>query len=113
MKRDLVRLLAGILAITGLFSCATQNTPSADSSRESGSAASPRIQEERPGLATGWGNEKQSTLTARSFIRASSKPSGTDVIYYNDLEGNRSDDRQELTGSKACKPPPGTSSNGE
>ncbi len=87
MKRDLIRLLAGILAITGLFSCATQDIPSAESSREIGSDASPGIQEERPGLATGWGNEKPSSITAQSFVRASSKPSGTDVIYYNDLQG--------------------------
>lgn len=43
--------------------------------------------EERPGLATGWGEEKKSELMQGSFVRASSKPAGTDVIYYNDPAG--------------------------
>ena len=42
---------------------------------------------ERPGLATGWGDEKTSELTYVSFTRASSKPAGTDVIFYNNPEG--------------------------
>ncbi len=85
MKRDLLRLLAGALAITGLFSCAT--TPSA--SYRSGERSKAIIQEapERPGLATGWGREKASSITAQSFVRASSKPAGTDVIYYNNKAG--------------------------
>lgn len=41
----------------------------------------------RPGLATGWGREKASSITAQSFVRASSKPAGTDVIYYNNKQG--------------------------
>jgi hypothetical protein len=48
--------------------------------------ASERV-EERPGLATGWGEEKKSELVQGSFVRASSKPAGTDVIYYNDAKG--------------------------
>ena len=46
----------------------------------------PRMKE-RPGLATGWGAEKQSELTQGSFTRASSKPAGMDAIYYNDSKG--------------------------
>lgn len=42
---------------------------------------------ERPGLATGWGSEKKSEMNYVSFVRASSKPVGTDAIYYNDPEG--------------------------
>ena len=42
---------------------------------------------ERPGLATGWGEEKSSNLTYSSFKRASSKPAGTDAIFYNDADG--------------------------
>lgn len=42
---------------------------------------------QRPGLATGWGKEKKSEMYVRSFVRASSKPAGTDAIYYNDPEG--------------------------
>lgn len=46
-----------------------------------------RAPESRPGLATGWGEEKKSEITYGSFVRASGKPAGTDVIYYNDPEG--------------------------
>ena len=42
---------------------------------------------ERPGLATGWGDEKKSEMTYVSFNRASSKPAGTNVIFYNNPEG--------------------------
>lgn len=44
-------------------------------------------QKERPGLATGWGEEKTSVMPNASFTRASQKPAGVDVIYYNDSEG--------------------------
>ncbi len=43
--------------------------------------------EERPGLATGWGQRKESRISSRSFVRASGKPAGTDAIYYNNREG--------------------------
>lgn len=43
--------------------------------------------QERPGLATGWGDEKASRLSYTQFVRASSKPAGTDVIFYNNPEG--------------------------
>ncbi len=42
---------------------------------------------ERPGLATGWGAERNSEMSYTSFVRASSKPAGTDAIFYNDSEG--------------------------
>ena len=42
---------------------------------------------ERPGLATGWGDSKKSSLRVVSFDRASSRPAGTDAIYYNDSDG--------------------------
>jgi hypothetical protein len=42
---------------------------------------------ERPGLATGWGDEKKSQMTYTQFVRASSKPAGTDIIYYDDPDG--------------------------
>lgn len=42
---------------------------------------------DRPGLATGWGEEKKSKMSYVSFTRSSAKPAGTDVIYYNDAEG--------------------------
>ena len=47
----------------------------------------PKVQEDRPGLATGWGDEKESKLTTTYFTRASSKPEGIGAIFYNDKEG--------------------------
>lgn len=82
MKHDLL-LLAGILVATGLFSCSP--APSASNAAESRNAAP--SQTERPGLATGWGKQKASAITGQSFVRTSSKPAGTDVIYYNNQQG--------------------------
>jgi len=42
---------------------------------------------ERPGLATGWGDEMKSKISTVDFRRASSKPAGTDAIWYNDRDG--------------------------
>lgn len=99
MKRDLMRLLAGILAVVGLFSCAPQGGApvGAAAGMRSGDSAVARNSvdsmhaspAERPGLATGWGDEKQSHVYDRGFERASSKPAGTDSIYYNDAAGIR------------------------
>jgi hypothetical protein len=92
MKRDLGILLTGILASIGLFSCSpsvmrdSRMAPEFDSSESSPKPLS-SIAEERPGLATGWGQEKDSPITSRSFVRASSKPAGIDSIYYNNPEG--------------------------
>jgi hypothetical protein len=112
MKRDLIRLLAALLTITGLFSCASGPSGVGGSSSEpfdpskykasglrSGDQAINRNnidailnnpsphEEERPGLATGWGDRKDSTISDQHFVRASSKPAGTDVIYYNNKQG--------------------------
>lgn len=140
MKRDLIRLLAGLLAITGLFSCATPsgsnragsdfvspvngtsvdgipanpsqattngatdglrsgdqaiNRNSIDAILNNPNRTSPHAKQNRPGLATGWGNEKKSSLSGQSFVRSSSKPAGTDVIYYNDKKGI-----EAMTGSR-------------
>jgi hypothetical protein len=135
MKRDLIRLLAGLLAITGLFSCAPPsagtragrdfvspvdgtsvdgipanpsqvadglrsgdhaiNRNNIDAILNNSNRTAPKAEESRPGLATGWGNEKKSSLSGQSFVRASSKPAGTDVIYYNDRKGV-----EAMTGSR-------------
>jgi len=91
MKRDLIRLVAGILAITGLFSCAPNpanlSPKTQDSAKPASSATREVTPSERPGLATGWGEEKESAVSGRDFVRASSKPAGVDLLYYNDPEG--------------------------
>ena len=87
MKHKPLRLLAGIVAIAGLFSCATNNTAPSGIARSEDSIKPRGVMEDRPGLATGWGDEKLSSLTGRSFVRASPSPKGTDVIYYNNKQG--------------------------
>ena len=59
----------------------TQATPSRPK------AARQKSAEERPGLATGFGESTRSPWNRESFVRASSKPAGTGVIYYNNREG--------------------------
>jgi len=46
-----------------------------------------RAAEERPGLATGFGETMKSSWNKQSFVRASSSPAGTSTVYYNDREG--------------------------
>lgn len=43
--------------------------------------------EERPGLATGFGESTRSPWYQQTFVRASSKPAGTGALYYNNREG--------------------------
>jgi len=43
--------------------------------------------EERPGLATRYGDEVRDPMVRRSFSRDSAKPAGVDQIYYNDRSG--------------------------
>lgn len=46
-----------------------------------------RAAEERPGLATGFGETMKSPWNKQSFVRAASSPAGTSTVYYNDREG--------------------------
>ena len=88
MKHTTVISLGALLIALFVNSCSTDSglpRSSADHSAYK-PLASPRM-EERPGLATGWGEEKKSELIQGSFVRASSKPAGTDVIFYNDSKG--------------------------
>ena len=93
MKRNLIYLLGTLLASAGLFSCATYDgSPSAaryKSAAEDSVAGEMARPTERPGLATGWGDEKSSPIAHRDFTRASSKPAGVDMIFYNNPEGIR------------------------
>lgn len=43
--------------------------------------------EERPGLATTFGEQVDSPWNRQSFVRASSTPDGTGVVFYNNREG--------------------------
>jgi len=75
------------------YSCATpakiENAPSKVATPEkSGISKVASTPIERPGLGTGWGDEKRSKLRYTNFTRASKKPYGkVETIYYNDKEG--------------------------
>lgn len=101
MKRIVVILVGVLFAALAVNSCSTGGggpySPLSEGARSGDSAVSrnsidailnnPKRSEERPGLATGWGEEKKSEIVYGAFVRASSKPAGTDVIYYNDPAG--------------------------
>jgi hypothetical protein len=86
--RRCVEFRNGIIvgAVTALFASCSVG-PVSDSPGLSRSYGRASASPERPGLATGWGEEKQSAVYDRAFVRSSSKPVGTDAIYYNDRDG--------------------------
>jgi len=95
MKRKFFYLLGG-LALAGIIaSCSpapimsgsTDTGPQRAVGGGSDAESYARQAKERPGLATGWGEEKKSKLTSSTFVRSSSKPVGTDILYYNDQKG--------------------------
>lgn len=91
MKLKSILPLGAMLAALLISSCSTPpggantavHSPSDAESRMPWNAPAP----ERPGLATGWGAERNSEMSYTSFVRASSKPVGTDAIFYNDTSG--------------------------
>lgn len=96
MKSKVILLLGAMLVGIFITSCAGPNAVdnivtaglrSGDQAINRNNIDSILNNPERPGLATGWGDEKTSRLSYTQFVRASSKPAGTDVIYYNDPEG--------------------------
>lgn len=87
MKFKVMLLLGVGLAGWVVSSCAPSGGyRPADASRSESLGSSP-VPEDRPGLATGWGDERNSELDYVNFVRASSKPAGTDAIFYNDSDG--------------------------
>jgi len=89
MKHKIVLSLGALLTALFINSCASNGGGAlSGSARYSESdAQKTKPAEDRPGLATGWGEEKKSELSQGSFTRASSKPAGTDAIWYNDSKG--------------------------
>lgn len=64
---------------------ADMNAPSVASKSESQAAAAP---EDRPGLGTQWGEQRNSSITSVPFERGDkANPFATAVLYYNDEEG--------------------------
>ncbi|WP_411826887.1 hypothetical protein [Luteolibacter sp. AS25] len=75
----------GAMLVAAFFSsCSQQPSSMAPAQADS---VSPSPAKERSGLATGWGDEKRAKTRQVGFTRSSSKPAGTDVVYYNDPAG--------------------------
>lgn len=91
MRLPLATKIGALLAAASFFfnSCTTGYAPMSPmySPPGSDSAAARAPSEERPGLATGWGEEKDSVVSYRQFTRASCKPIDTDVVFYNNPTG--------------------------
>lgn len=104
MKFDRLIPFLALFATAALFSCSPTYSPPSPSDARASNGVTNGLRSgdqpinrtnidailnnpSRPGLATGWGNEKTSTVYNQSFVRASSKPAGTDAIYYNDKKG--------------------------
>ncbi len=98
MKRNLFLILPAAVAVLLFPSCSgpggysPQASPSVGSRLADQAATADHFEpapqpKERPGRATGWGDEKTSHTRDVGFSRASTKPAGTDAIYYNDKDG--------------------------
>ena len=104
LRGMILPVLSGIAALwlascAGDFPAVVSPPPSDASPRPSARVAPPahqqterreaprRAAEERPGLATGFGESMRSEWNKQSFVRASSSPAGTSTVYYNDREG--------------------------
>jgi len=76
--------IAILLAALVLAGCATQTRERAEASKRKGFTAV----QERPGLGTSWGEQRESWVEPAPFARTSAEhPSGQARIYYNDREG--------------------------
>src|SRR6478736_275256 len=94
ISRTCVLLLAlAITAITFFFAgCASPSAPSARSPGRYESGFHPQADaapaKSRPGLGTGWGEERDSQTRRTDFVRADgNRPAAVDRIYYDDREG--------------------------
>ncbi|MEO6789200.1 MAG: hypothetical protein ABI318_24005 [Chthoniobacteraceae bacterium] len=73
-----------LLAALVLAGCATRTTQSADGAKRNGYISA----QERPGLGTSWGEQRESWVEAAPFVRASAtRPSAQARTYYNDRDG--------------------------
>jgi hypothetical protein len=74
-------ILLAAIAFTG---CAARVAPSAERAKRTGFIPA----QERPGLGTSWGEQRESWVEAAPFLRASAaRPSAQARIYYNDRDG--------------------------
>ena len=79
-----LRLLASLLVAAVLCGCATHSTKRPNAVERNGIVPA----QERPGLGTAWGEQRESWAEPAPFARASGeRPAGRDRLYYNDREG--------------------------
>src|SRR4051794_4285023 len=100
--RSMMQAVATAAAVVLLAGCEAVVQENSRRSRTAGTADSAAAQ--RPGLGTGWGEERKSATSATSFRRSSSAPIATSRIYYNDEAGTdallaRSGGRKDKTTS--------------
>ena len=75
---------AVLLAAVILSGCATKTVDRPDAAKRKGFTTA----QERPGLGTSWGEQRESWVEPAPFARTSAeRPSGQERIYYNDREG--------------------------
>lgn len=78
-----LRLLSSLLAAAILCGCASHPAKRPEAARTGVVSA-----QERPGLGTAWGEQRDSWAEAAPFTRASNeRPNGRDRLYYNDRAG--------------------------
>ena len=100
MKLKATALLGALLIALSISSCSVPSGSPAVGGLRSGDQSTsrnnfapnhegpnPTAPENRPGLATGWGDERDSEMSYTQFTRAASQPAGTGIIFYNDPEG--------------------------
>lgn len=63
--------------------------PMADKTARSRDEASSTVPSERPGLATHWGETRQSQIRTTTFFRGDERPTAVTSLFYNDREGSR------------------------
>ena len=64
----------------------TSRADKASRSRDESESALPSA---RPGLATHWGETRQSQIRTTSFFRGDERPTAVSTLFYNDREGSR------------------------
>lgn len=96
LQRAGAAILAGLLASLVFPGCAPSGALDSSAPPMAGyetpmpartDGATRKAAEERPGLATGFGDSAHSIWNRQSFVRKVDSPAGTDVIYYNNREG--------------------------
>jgi|GEM_PF-6064457 len=83
-------------ALGGGYRSAGTPTGAAAKRRADADSASQALEQERVGLATRWGETRNSEITEISFERASEQPDGIATIQFNDQQGIKKNEKERL-----------------